>query len=335
MKRNFFLFCLLIYSLMLSLHGGCQKGAQVQGQLKPAPEIKFDKVVIDFGKVGPESKSIDEVKFTNTGDDVLKIINIKQCCGVATALEKVEYAPGEKGVLKVMYNATTQTGPFKGQVIVSSNHRTDPNTTLTIKADVESKITCKPDKLKLFLDEENAACPKLTITSLDDKPFSIMAIRSTADCITAEYDPSAKAAEFVLELIVDMEKIQKNRRGSIDFIFTHPEGKAGSVNFNVVSKYSLDPQMLLRYDAKENVPISTTIKVLTNYNKDFEIESTTSRDNTIQVIGNSKIENGYRLDIEITPPAKEGKIRFSDVLYINIKGGQKLSVTCTGYYVRG
>lgn len=335
MKRSNFLICLLMYSLMLSLQSGCQKRAQVQGKLKPAPEIKFNELVLDFGKVGPGSKSTRELKFTNAGTSILNIIEIEQCCGVVTGLEKKEYAPGENGILKVMYNATTQTGPFKGRVVVRSNNTADPNTTLTIKAEVEPKITCKPDKLKLFLDEENAACPELTITSLDNQPFSIMAIRSTADCITADYDPSAKAAEFILELKVDMETIQKNRGGTIDFIFTHPEGKAGSVAFNVLPKYTLDQQMLLLYNAVQHQTISKTIKVLTNYNKDFEIESTTSRDNTIQVTGNSKIENGYRLDIEITPPAKEGKIRFSDVLYINIKGSDKLVLTCTGYYERG
>ena len=331
---------MLISGCLLALYGGCREQDKVQGQLKPgsvqpAPKIEFDKVVIDFGKVGPGSKSTNEVKFTNAGNDVLKIIEIEQCCGVAAGLEKKEYAPGENGVLKVTYNATTQTGPFKGQVVVCSNNQTDPNTILTIKADIVPKIVCTPDRLRLFLDEENAACPKLTITSLDKQPFSIMAIRSTADCITAAYDPSAKAAEFVLDLKVDMEILQKNRKGMIDFIFTHPEGKAGSVYFNVLPKYTLDPQMLSCYNAKENEPISRTIKVLTNYNKDFEIESISSRDNTIKVTGSSKIENGYLLDIQITPPPKEGKIGFSDVLYINIKEGEKLAVSCNGYYARG
>jgi hypothetical protein len=342
MKRNNFLFCLLISGYLLFLHCGCREQEKAQGQLKslpnlpgssqPASTIKFDNLVVDLGKVGPGSKTTNEAKFTNTGNDILKITDVIQCCGVTTLLEKKEYAPGEKGVLTVAYHATTDIGPFKGHVIVCTNNRADPNTTLTIKAEVVPKIAFTPDRLKLFLGEENAACPKLTIKSLDNRPFAIMGIRSTADCITADYDPSAEATEFVLDLKVDTEKLQKNRRGNIDFVFTHPEGKTGRLIFNVLPKYSLDPGMLLCYGAKENVPITKTVKVLTNYNKDFEIESTASEDNLIHVTGSSKIENGYSLGLEITPPAKEGKIGFSDILYINLKGGEKLTVNCTAYY---
>ena len=321
------------------MHCGCREQEKTQEQLQslpgsrqPAPTIKFDNLVVDLGKVGPGSKTTGEAKFINTGNNILTIKDVIQCCGVTTLLEKKEYSPGENGVLTVTYNATTQTGPFAGHVIVCTNCPVDPNITLTIKADVAPKITFIPDKLRLFPGEENAACPKLTIKSLDNKPFAIIGIRSTADCITADYNPSMEATEFVLDLKVDTEKLQKNRRGNIDFIFTHPEGKTGRVAYNVLPKYSLDPQMLLCYDAKENTPITKTLKVLTNYNKDFEIESTTSDDNLIHVTGSKKIENGYLLDLEITPPAKEGKIGFSDILHINLKGGEKLTVSCRAYY---
>lgn len=346
MKRNAFLFCLLISAYLLFLHCGCREQEKAQGQLKPqknlsdsrqpAPTIKFDNLAVDLGELGPGAQKTGEAKFTNIGNNVLEIKDVIQCCGVTTLLEKKQYSSGESGVLSVTYHATTQMGPFKGHVTVCTNSPTDPNVTLTIEANVVPKIAITPDKLKLFLGEENAACPKLTIKSLDNKPFAILGIRSTADCITADYNPTAKATEFVLDLKVDTEILQKNRRGNIDFVFNHPEGRTGRVTFNVLPKYSLDPEMLLCYGAKENTPIIKTVKVLTNYDKDFEIESTTSDDDLIHVTGSSKIEdkneNGYLLDLEITPPAKEGKFGFSDILHINLKGGEKLTVSCRVYY---
>ncbi len=353
MKRNCSIIYLLTVVFILLPNNGCKEQAKVERKLKtvpteaqglmigvsdpnkPAPKIEFDKVVLDFGKVGPGTKSTGELRFTNTGKGILKITEVEQCCGVVTTLEKNEYTPGETGVIKVIYSATTQIGLFKRQLVVSSNDNTNPSAELTIKAEIIPKIACKPNRLKLFLDEENAGCPELTVNSIDNQPFAITGIRSTADCITADYDPAIKATEFVLDLKVDMENIQKNPRGYIEFILTHPEGNIASVPFNVVPKYTLDPQMLIFFNAEQQKPILKTIKVLNNYTEDFEIASTTSKDNTIKVIKNSKVEKGYRLDIEITPPAKEDKIRFSDVFYINIKGGEKLAVTCTGYYARG
>lgn len=348
MERNNFIFCLLIYSSVLLLYSGCQEQSKVEGDLKsvqaeagtpdsnqPTGKIKFEKVVLDFGEVGPGAKSTEEVKFTNIGEGVLKITEVGQCCGVVATVEKNEYSPGESGVLKVIYVSSEETGAFKKPLVISTNDRTDPDIILTIKADIIPKIAWKPDKLTLFLDEENAACPQLTINSLDNLPFAITGIRSPAYCITTDYDPTVKATEFTLDLKVDMEKIQQNKRGSINFLLTHPEGKTAFVPYSVSPKYTLDQQMLFLFNAEEQKPITKTIKVLTHYNEEFEIESIESRDDNIRVIKNNKIENGYSLDLDIIPPAKEGKIQFSDVLYINIKGGEKLSVTCTGYYIRG
>jgi len=351
MKLNNIILYILITGLILLHTSGCQEQAKVEGEFKsiptgaaelkitdpnqPAPKIKFDKVVLDFGKVGPETKSTGEIKLTNTGEGILKITKVEQCCGVVTRLEKHEYAPGESGTLKVTYNATAEIGSFKGELFVKSNDNTNPEAKLTIKSEIVSKIACTPNKLKLFLNEENAGCEKLTITSLDNKPFEIKGFTSTAECITADFDPTVKATEFVLDLKVDSEKLQKNKKGNIKISLTHPEGKSAYILYNVVPKYTIDPQALIFFNAEPQKPIKKTIKVLNNYTDDFEIGSTSSKDNTIKVIRTSKVENGYHLDIEITPQAKEEKIRFSDVFYINIEGGEQLVVSCTGYYARG
>jgi len=351
MKLNYLIMYLFIIGSILLLNCGCEENAKVETELiaipastaevemidpnKPGPRIKFDKKVVDFGEVGPESKSIGEIKITNDGVGTLKITKVEECCGVATRLDKYEYAPGESGTLKVIYKATADIGAFKKAIYVKSNDNKNPNAKLTVKARIVPRIACKPDTLKLFLNEENAGCEKVTISSLDDKPFEISGVTSTANCITAEFDPAVKAREFVLEFKVDTEKLENNPKGKIKISLTHPEGKSASISYNVVPKYSVRPQALILFNAEPEKPIKKSIKVINNYTDDFEIDSTESKDNTIKTVNINKIENGYNLDIEITPQAKEGKIRFSDVFYINIKGGKKLEVSCTGYYARG
>jgi hypothetical protein len=351
MKQNYLILYPAIVVFVLLHNCGCREEAKIERQSisvpketgqttvvdpnKPGPRIKFDKVVVDFGKVGPETKSNSEIKITNNGEGTLKIAKVEQCCGVATRLDKYEYAPGETGTLKVIYSATAEIGAFKGNIYVKSNDNSKPTVQLTVKSEIVPKVACKPDKLKLILNEENAGCEKVTIYSLDDKSFGISGVTSTANCITADFDPALKAKEFVLEFKVDQEKLEKDPKGRIKISLTHPENKSVSITYNVVPKYSIDPQALILFNAEPQKPVKRKIKVLNNYTDDFEIASTESKENIIKVINISKIEKGYNLDIEITPQAKEDNMRFSDVFYINIKGGEKLAISCTGYYARG
>ena len=352
MKRYGFTPYLLIAGLALLLISGCQKQSKIEEQLQPTstqaqeqaiimtdtnqpgPKIKFDKVVLDFGEVGPGTKSTDEFKFTNVGEEALKITKVGQCCGVVTAMEKREYAPGESGTLKVTYNAPAGTGRQMRQLVVSSNDPANPSVRLTIKANIVPKIECKPPRLKLFLDEENAGCDTLTITSLDDQPFAITGFKSTADCITADYDPEIKAKEFVLHLKVDMEKIQKNPKGSIDINLSHPESSIAYVPFDVLPKFSINPPLLIVFNAEPGKSILRKVWIFNNYKEDFEITSATSKNNTIKVLNQTKVNNGYQFEVEITPPERQDQLRFTDTFNIEIKGGETKTLVCNGYYVR-
>jgi hypothetical protein len=45
------------------------------------PRISFEKTVCDLGEVGQDTKNTCEFRFTNTGQGLLKIGNIKRTCG--------------------------------------------------------------------------------------------------------------------------------------------------------------------------------------------------------------------------------------------------------------
>jgi hypothetical protein len=348
MKRISLILVLLAVGCVMLAQIGCQQQAEVSEGLaeavaepkevegRPAPKITFENVVRDFGEVGPSTKKTGEFKFTNTGEGPLKITRVDECCGIVTRYEKKEYAPGESGVLKVEWRSGSQPSLFRRELIVHTNDPTASTVTLTIKAETALKVACEPERLKLFLDEENAGCPEITITSLDDKPFSITGFKSTTDSVAVDYEPSVEATKFVFQPRVNMEKLQKNLKGRIDFTMTHPEGKMAMVLFDVLPKYTVTPPLLIVFEAQPLEPMVRKITVLNNYQKDFEIESVSSKGNTIavKILEAKKINNGYQLDVELIPPEAKDKIRFTDVLSINIKGGEKLAITCNGYYER-
>lgn len=303
---------------------------------KPAPKIKFEKVVHDFGKITPGTKNVCEFKFTNAGDSLLKITKVSKTCGCTPyTLAKKEYEPGETGTLKVRYNASKRPASITRRLYVSSNDKANPKVTLSIKAKIVKKIDYEPERLNLVLKDENAGCPEITLSSLDNKPFAIKQFKSTANYITADYDPSAKATKFVLQPKVNMEKLRKGLKGRIEISLTRPGYDTITIPFEVLSEFKSEPPSLIVFKAKPHKPVTKEVWILSNYDEDFEIESASSQKDIIRVLSQEKVGNRYKFELEITPPVPKGNRKFfNDVFLVNIKGGEKLSIICRGFYLK-
>ena len=373
MKRNCFVLTGLIVGCILFLQIGCQKPAaeppktvceggvcrivpehktEPAAPIEPAtgttktrttepkakkkgPKITFEKLIQDFGGVGSQTRHTCQFKFTNTGDSLLRIKRIRHSCTGCTVAElsKKKYAPGESGTLKVTYRAGTRRGSEKKYVYIDSNDKTKPKVTLTIKAKIVPKVAHEPKELKLLLNKENAGCPKITLRSLDNKPFAITQFKSSADCITADYNPSVKKTKFVLEPKVDIEKLEKGLNGHINISLTHPACRRVTIRFETLPKFAIDPPLITILGCEPQKPVTRDVWILNNYGEDFEIESVSSKEGIIRVLSRERIDSRYKFILEITPPIAKDKMRFfTDVLFVNIDGGEKLEVSCAGFY---
>lgn len=333
MKRKPVVLSLLAAGCLSIVLAGCESGLGSKG---PSPRITFEKNAYDFGEVGINTKRTDQIPFTNTGEALLKISDVEGCCGVNVTLDKTEFAPGETGLLKMDWTAKPKPTTMMWRLVVHSNDRANPEVTLMMKATLVQRITWEPKRLKLFLNEDNAGCPKLTIRSLDHRAFSINGLKSTADCITADYDPSTEATEFVLEPEVAVEKLQQNLQGSLSLDLSHPEGREIIILFDVLPKYTIDPKLLVMFRAQPGKPMVKKIKVMSHYGQIPDVESMTSKSDTfaVKVLRQQVIPNGHELEVEITPlaPVVEGKTIYTGTLCLNLKGGEELSITCNAYY---
>jgi len=298
---------------------------------RPSPRITFDKVVHDFGNVGPLTDSLCEFRFTNTGDGTLKIGQVEKTCGCTPfLLEKTDYAPGESGSLKVKYYSDTQLGLITKNLTITSNDSVHPQVTLAVKARVISKVDYEPKALSLLLKQENAGCPKITLTSTDGQPFSISHFRSTADFITADYDPSAKAMSFVLEPKIDMARLEKTLNGSIEIGLTHPACKTVRVSVSTLPKFRITPIVARGTDPKERV--LKKVRILSNYNENFAIESASSQKGTVRIVNSQPINKGYELEVEIKPPAGNKARVLTDKLFVRTTSGEQLEIPCNVYF---
>jgi hypothetical protein len=234
--------------------------------------------------------------------------------------------------LKIEYQSIQKPGPDSKIVYVRSNDKTNPRLALTIKATVVSKVSYSPKSIRLFLEEKNAGCPKIVLSSLDNQPFSITRFTSTGESITADIDSSVEATKFVLSPSIDMEKLKENPKGRIGISLTHPEERTAQIPFDMLPKYSISPSLMILTNIMPKKPIVRKVSVLNNYGGTFEIESFLSKNNTVKILRQETISSGYQFDVEITPPPAEGKYVFTEELTIKIKGSKELVVTCQGFY---
>lgn len=352
MKPNKLTLTVLVVGCVLLLQAGCEEEAMAPRELSPdwfkqqtwaamtpraakaVPRIRFEKVTHNFGDVGPGTNHLCEFRFTNTGDGVLKIGQVSKTCGCTPfLLDKTEYAPGESGTLKVRYYAEPEYGSTTKQLFVHSNDRQNPKIALAIKARLVVKVNYEPKTLRLSLKQQNAGCPQITLTSIDNQPFSIRHFRSTANCITADYNPSAKATRFVLQPKVDMAKLEKTLNGRIEIGLTHPECKTVSISLNTLPRFRVAPRPIVIRDAQAKRSIVRKVRIQNNYKDDFELESVSSKNGTVKFKGYEKLIDGYELELSITPPAATNRTRvFTDVVYVKIKGGGNLEIPCSGFY---
>lgn len=298
------------------------------------PEIRFEKVIHDFGKIGPKTKNVCEFGFENVGGGLLKITKVSKSCGCTPyTLDKKEYAPGESGTLKVKYNAGKRASTITKHLFVNSNDKANPKVELTIKGTIVMKVEHEPKKLNLVLKGENASCPEITLTSLDKQPFAVKSFKSTTNSITVDYDSSVKATKFVLKPKVDMEKLQKRPKGRIDIGLTHPECDSVTLTYETLAEFKSEPSAIIVRDAEPGKPVVREVYVLNNYGEEFEIESASSKKGIVKVLNRQQDGGRCRFELEITPPVIVGKRRFfTDKFIVNTKGGKKVEINCRGFY---
>jgi hypothetical protein len=347
MRRNLrFSVIAIITIIAVLMFSGCQEQTQTVKQTtikpvpgekyapnKPHPVLIFDSNSLDFGKVGLGTVTAKELKFHNAGKSTLKISEVTQCCGFVIKMDKEQYEPNDTGILNIEFHATNTPGVVERKPVVISNDPKNPKITLIVKAEMIQKVEWEPKTLKLFLNEANAACPKLNIKSIDGQAFAVIGIRSTGNCITADYNPQLKQIEHTLDLKVNIEKLPKELYGKVEVLLNHPEGNLADVSFDVVPKFSFNPNIMIIYKVKANIPQKEKVKLINNYKENIGIESTSSKENNLKLIDYVTIKDGYELNLEITPPKNNNKeLRFTDILYVNMKDGTQLALTCIGYY---
>ena len=82
-------------------------------------------------------------------------------------------------------------------------------------------------------------------------------------------------------------------------------------------------------------PIVKKLRILSNYDEDFDLESVWSTKGMVKVLSNSIVNDGYALELEITPPASGSRRRpLTEKFFVKTKEGPQIEVPCNVYYTK-
>jgi len=118
------------------------------------PSLTFDKLTHDFGTIESNEQAVTKFSYTNTGNSMLVVSNIKSSCGCTVPKNWTrEVPPGETGEFEVQFRTrgndnrvsktitlTTNTEKGSEAVSISAFVKKDPNATKIAPAAVRPKM---------------------------------------------------------------------------------------------------------------------------------------------------------------------------------------------------
>lgn len=106
--------------------------------LAKAPQLRVQATSIDFGRLRPNTASVREIQFYNTGKQALDIKSLQGNCTCVTAsAEKTSVKPGESSTIKIFLNPQDRKGSLQKAVTIYSNDPQNPVQRITFSGYVD------------------------------------------------------------------------------------------------------------------------------------------------------------------------------------------------------
>jgi hypothetical protein len=145
-----------------------------------------------------------------------------------------------------------------------------------------------------------------------------------------------KATRFVLQPVVDLNRLEQVLNGRIEIDTTHPQCRKVSLGLNTLARFRSSPPSVVVRNIRPTQTVTKSIQILNNYNEDFGLVSATSRKGIATVSGYEKTTSGYELKLNIRAPETSGRASvFSDLVSVKLTDGRNLNIPCNGFYKRG
>ena len=183
-----------------------------------APKIQFASTVYDFGRVVENEVVRVGFTFTNMGDTVLEIAEVRPTCGCTTAGawdRRIE--PGKSGVIPLQFNSKGYLNAVTKSVTVESNDPARSNVVLQIKAFVWRPINVTPTTVVFALtsDAQTNETRIARITNNEEQPLVLSPPVSDQRVFKPEIKTNQPGKEYELVVGLVPPMTTSNIAGSI------------------------------------------------------------------------------------------------------------------------
>ena len=181
------------------------------------PHIEFSTNVYEFGRV----KAGDPVKytyyFTNTGNALLEVTDVRPSCGCTTAGEwtkKVE--AGATGSIPIQFNSANYSGTVLKTVTVTSNDKQKPTTVLQLKGTIWKPIELAPAYTVLNIPPDApSASTVVRIVNNMDQPLEVFDPQLSSQSFNAVLKTNQPGKEFALTITTVPPLSPGNTQGKV------------------------------------------------------------------------------------------------------------------------
>jgi hypothetical protein len=128
-----------------------------------------------------------EYRFTNTGDKPVRIARFDSSCACLTvqvAGGKRDYAAGEEGVIRAVFDLGNATGEVEKivQIWLDDDPPLEPSVRLTARLHIPELVQIEPKTLHWKVDPTEAPSPQTLAIRIDhDEPIHIQKVESSRD----------------------------------------------------------------------------------------------------------------------------------------------------------
>ncbi|MEI7596535.1 MAG: DUF1573 domain-containing protein [Bacteroidota bacterium] len=319
-----------VFSLFLLIFGN----VYAQDTIKKITQITFENTSFDFGVIKEEGGLVEhEFKFTNTGQDTLRLTNVHASCGCTTPnWTKDPVAPGLSGVIRVTYNPLHRPNKFSKAIFVSAN--TEPEQTTLM---ISGNVTPKPRTLK---DDYPFAMGNLWLSTNHKALLDVLNTQTKTDTIFL-YNNWGRIMKVSVENIPEhlkikfsTDKIKPNTKAFLLITYDATKRKDWGLvydKFEIKTNDTIEPAKLLNVSAniKENFS-AWTPQQIKNAPK-FKISS-----NSID-FGVKKVGEIFTIEAEIENTGVDDLIIRKNTAYSScligtlssevVKAGEKVKLT--------
>ncbi len=191
------------FLVAISLPLAAQLAAPVPVAATPTDgaHIQFATPVYDFGKVSAGTIVKYDYVFTNTGNAMLTVSDVKVSCGCTTAgTWQRQVEPGKTGSIPIQFNSVNLSGPVLKSVSVTCNDSNQPMVALQLRGTIWKPIDVIPTYavFNLLADSLTNETKAVRIVNYTSEPLTLSTPESGNKSFSAEIKTITPGKEFEL-----------------------------------------------------------------------------------------------------------------------------------------